>query len=111
MRIPALVIAAATLCAAPALAVDEDACDKQRASFPKDWSDVGGEKELLGCGGHYVRLVIRARKGPRMPIVSVELLGDHKVYRAEVTDEQLAALKAGKRVDLFLRSPDTCFIR
>jgi hypothetical protein len=106
-------LVALTVLPAAGRAVSADACEEQRAQFPKDWLDVSRETPLFDCRGHYVRFRItigRPRRG-RTPVALRVADDPPRTYRALVPQMDVEALRAGRHVDLLLGSEDSCFIR
>jgi hypothetical protein len=102
-----------------ASAVREDACEQQRALYPKSWSDLSNERLLVHCSSHYAgELHVRLGKpnalGNRMMSLTVPDPDDQdrvEVYRIWLDRPQARRLRAGHYFATIVRTESSCWIR
>jgi hypothetical protein len=110
---------------APALAFEVNGCEKQRAAYPKVWSDVSHEKAIFDCASHYsgsLRVKLGMLDSAGRALMSIVPLRngdgggeveapDKGVYRTWLDREQFARLTAGRYFAAVVRAEAACWIR
>ena len=126
---PSLLLAALLLTALAAadaaFAIGADACEQQRADYPKDWNDVLSAKALYRCQSHYAGTLLVSLGEPDetgrslMNLVPIEPEGEIKlrlddenaVHRIWLDADQTRRLKEGNYFATVVRKEDSCWIR
>lgn len=106
-------------CPDPTLAFAEDGCEKQRALFPTEWSDISKEKPRFLCEGKGLRLRVSTGapdEAGRVPMSLAEIIRDGgeqigTVWRIWLDAEQERRLAEGRFFATLVRAENACWTR